>query len=80
MKFSPQNTLTSRHTSNHGGVVRSLAHYPHLGGEAMGRSVLHQAAVNAVRGAGSATADVRRVDVEDVQAFDIAVRMASAAD
>lgn len=33
----------------------------------MGGAMLHQAAVDAVGGAGGAAADVGRVDVEDVQ-------------
>ena len=45
----------------------------------MGNNVFHQAAVDAVGGAGGTAADVGGVDVEDVQGLGIAAIIDSAA-
>lgn len=58
--------LMEGQAADHGGVVGLLADGPDLRMQSICHAVLHQAAVDAVSGAGSATADVGGVDVEDV--------------
>lgn len=67
LQTAPDRALASGRAADHGGVVRQLADHPHLRGEAMGCTVLHQAAVDAVSGSGGAAGDVGGIDVKDLQ-------------
>lgn len=67
--MAPDPALACRRPASNSGVVSQLGNHPHLRCQAMGSSVLHQASMNAVGGAGGTTADVRRVDLDDIQDF-----------
>jgi hypothetical protein len=73
LQAAPDWTLACGRAADHSRVIRQLTNHPHLGGEAVGSAVFHQAAVDPVGGACGATADVRRVDVEDVQRLGLTV-------
>ena len=67
LQAAPDPALADRRPADHSGVVRQLADHPHQGGEAVGSAVFHQAAVDPVGGACGATADVRGINVKDLQ-------------
>jgi hypothetical protein len=67
LQNSPNWVLANSVSTDHRSVIRKLANDSHLGLHRVGLAVIHQAAVYPISGTGGASADVKSVDVEDVQ-------------